>query len=77
METEIEKLTTKLKQLECEYESVTMCFNCGKRAWEIDADEDADLGVIRFDRGSPGDRYEPEEPAQAYFVCRYCIAKEP
>lgn len=65
-----------LMKLRSEYEAVTMCFNCGKRAWEIDADEDCNLGAIRFDRGSPGSRYEPEEPAFAYFICNECIKVE-
>lgn len=66
----------RIAELEGEYEAVTKCFNCGKRAWEIDANEDADLGAIRFDRGSPGNRDEPPEPAQAYFVCNDCLKAE-
>ena len=72
----LNRQAARIAELEGEYEAVTMCFNCGKRAWEIDANEDADLGAIRFDRGSPGSRNDPPEPAYAYFVCNDCLKAE-
>lgn len=67
-----EKENNLMEILTSECDSIR-CMECGD--FINDKVSGSQIGVLKFERGYPGDMHEPPEPGYLYFVCMDCYKK--